>query len=574
MNLRSLLLLPALLSVAPAQSPSKVLELIPTQAEAVAYYPKPKRLEAKWAALAGVFGEKDGFLGLRAETGIDPSKAAPGPILKVSLRKEAGGESWVWLVPSAQPKDLVKGLKPKADGKGWTWNAPTPKKAPKVPTASILHAASKQGFLVVANNAGALATVLKPQGSLAAELAPFAAWMERHDACLVATKAGVEQAAKEATTSVKDKPANPEAGAPKPKPPKRLQAKFEGWMELAKTSVHHVLAGLDLTDDGGLRFEARALISKGSALGRELESLAPVGAHPLSGISSAGFALALGGEWSSLFDVQAAVFEDLDSAGKVQEATKVRLQKALEVQNQQIRSWGMALAAPRPGQPMLSGFTAMIRVADSRAYLAAAEEAAKAQGALFDELGMAGAVTFTKDPIAGVPSCSVSTRIAGKPEDPSTAQISQGLAMAFGGDAVLASTAALDAHRMLVVMGGPEQLKSRLEEARKAPDHLPASIAAVEPDLGAGHRFALYLDLGGLREVAQLAAGMFMGPAGKPLPAVPAVPAVGLTLSLDPTAIELRGSARGETLRAAATFFKAVKALLPADKKADGKPRT
>ena len=569
MPIRSLLLLPALLSAAPAQSPA--FNLVPARAEAVAYYPKPQRLEAKWSAVVGVFGEKDGFLGLKADTGIDLSKAGPGPLLKVSLRKEAGGESWVWLVPTARPGELVQGLKPKPDGKGWTWNVSSPKKAAKAPATATLHGASKPGFLVVANSAGGLAAVLKSPQSLASELAPFAAWMERHDACLVATKAGIEQAAKEAKTSLNEKPAEAGPAAPKPKPPKRMQAKFEGWMELAKTSVHHVLAGLDLTEDGGLRFEAKALITKGSALGQELESLAPVGSHPLSGISATPFALALGGEWSSLFDVQAAVFEDLDRAGKVQEATKVRLQQALEAQNRQIRSWGMALAAPRAGQPMLSGFTALIRVEDSRAYLTAAEEAAKAQGALFDELGMAGAVTFAKDSVAGVPSCTVSTRIAGKPEDPSTAQISQGLAMAFGGDAILASTAALDDHRMLVVMGGPEQLKARLEEARKTPDRLPASIAAVEPDLGSGHRFALYLDLRGLRDVAQLVAGMFMGPDGKPLPAVPEVPAMGLTLSLDPAAIELRGSARGETLRAAAAFFKAVKALLPADKKAEGK---
>jgi len=571
------LLLPAFLSiatVAPAQSPSKILDLIPARAEAVAFFPKPKRLESKWSALTGVFGEKGSFLGLKGETGIEP--AGPGAIVKVILPKGEGGEAWAWLVPAAQPRELLRGLKPKALAGGWTWSAPvdTTKKAAKVQAATTLHGAAKAGFLVVANSAAALAAVLKPEGSLAAELAPFAAWMEGHDACLVATRAGVEQAAREGGSNLKDKPAVSagEPAAAAPKPPKRIQAKLEGWLELAKTSVHHVLAGLDLTEDGGLRFEARALITKGSSLARELESLAPAGAHPLSGLSASGFALALGGEWSSLFDVQAAVFEDLDRAGKVQEATKARLQKALEAQNRQIRSWGMALAAPRAGQPMLSGFTALVRVADSRTYLAAAEEAAKAQGALFDELGMAGAVTFTKDSVAGIPSCTVSTRIAGKPEDPSTAQISQGLAMAFGGDAILASTAALDEQRMLVVLGGPEQLKARVEEARKAPDRLPASIATVEPDLGSGHRFALYLDLRGLRDLAQLAAGMFMGPDARPLPAIPEVPAMGISLSLEPTALELRGSLRGATLRAAAEFFKAVKTLLPADRKGAGKP--
>jgi hypothetical protein len=144
----------------------------------------------------------------------------------------------------------------------------------------------------------------------------------------------------------------------------------------------------------------------------------------------------------------------------------------------------------------------------------------------------------------------------------------QGMAMAFGGEALLVSTGALDEHRVVMVMGGPEQLKARLEEARKAPEGLPSSVAAVEPDLGTDHRFVLYLDLRGLRAVAQLAAGMFMGPDAKPLPPIPDVPAMGVTLALSPSVAELRGSVRGETLRAAAAFFQAVKTLLPSDKKA------
>lgn len=573
MRVPSFCLLPILLCAAPvaaAQAASKALDLVPAQAEAVAYYPNPKRLEAKWSALTSLFGEKDGFLGLKAQTGVDPSKAGPGPILKVSFRKEGGAETWAWLVPSAQPRDLIQALKPKPLPQGWTWSAPAPKKAAKAPAGAALHGASKQGYLVVANSAGALAAMLRTKDSVAAELAPYTAWMERHDACMIATRAGVEQSARDAGASLKDKPAEAGPAAPGPKPPKRLQSKLESWMELAKTSVHHVLAGLDLTADGGLRFEARALISKGSALGKELEALAPVGVHPLSGLAGPGFALALGGEWSSLFDLPSAVFEDMDTAGKVQPATRARLQQALEAQNAQIRSWGMTLAAPGPGQPLLGGLTSLIRVADSSAYLAAAEAASRAQGAFFEELGMAEAVTFAKDPLPGVASCTVTTRPGGKADDPGSAQLKQGLAMAFGGDAMRVSTAALDAQRLLVVMGGPEQLKARLQEARA--EGLPASIAAVEPDLGSSHRFALYLDLRGLRDLAQLAAGMFMGPDAKPLPAIAEVPAMGVTLSLDSTAMELRGSLRGETLRAAANFFKAVKTLLPADKKGADRP--
>ena len=570
MRIPSLLLLPLLLSAAgpAAWSQTKVLELVPARAEAVAYFPRPRRLEAKWTALAAMFGEKEGFLGLKAQTGLDPAKVGPGPIVKVSLPKGEGGEAWAWLVPTAQPKELLQGLQPKVQAQGWTWNAPAARKPSKAPAGATLHGAARPGFLLVASSAGALEAMVKSKGSLAAELAPFAVWMGRHDACLVATRAGIEAAAKGASASLKDKPpaAEGDPAAPQsaaPKPPKRLQSKFEGWMELAKTSVHHVLAALDLGDDGGLRVEARALISTGSPLSRELQTLAAGAGHPLDGLAAPGFALALGGEWSGIFDLQAAVFEDLDKAGRVQPGTKVRVQQALEAQNAQIRSWGMALAAPAPGQPLLSGLSSLMRVDDSAAYLAAVEAVAKAQGAFMDELGMPNAVTF-----AAVPGgCTVTTRLGGKEDNPGSAQLKQGLAMAFGGDAIQVSLGVLDGHRLLVLMGGPEQLQARLEEARKTPDRLAASIAAVEPDLGSGHRFALYLDLRGLRDLAQLAAGMFLGPEVKPLPTVPEVPALGITLAMDPAALELKGSVRGETLRAAAAFFQSVKTLLPSGPK-------
>jgi hypothetical protein len=551
----------------------QVLGLVPDHAEAVAYYPNPKRLEQKWSALVGLFGEKASFLELKSKTGIDPSRLGSGPLVKVSFAKAGPAESWVWLIPTPQPKAALQGLDAKGKGGGWTWKAPVEpaKKGAKASPSTPLYGTAQAGFLLVANHEQALAAFQKPKGTLSQELSPYATWLERHDVSLVATKHGVERAATEAGQSFKAGAGKPKAGeAPEsqsPKAPKRLQSKLEGWMESARTSVHHVLAGLDLTAEGGLQFEAQARLTKGSSLSRNLETLAPVAGHPLAGLTARNFALALGGDWSGLFDLQGAVLEDLDKAGKAQPATKERMQKALEAQGSLIRSWGASLAAPAAGQPMLSGLTSLIRLADSRAYVSATEDLCKAQNAFFEELGMPGAVTFTPDALPGVPSCSVTTRMAGKGEDPAAAQMRQGMAMAFGGEALQVSTGALDEHRVLVVLGGPEQLKARLDESRKGPVGLPASVAAVEPDLGVDHRFALYLDLRGLRDLAQLAAGMFMGPEAKPLPAVPEVPALGVALSLDPSMLELRGSVRGETLRAAAAFFKAAKSLLPADKK-------
>src|ERR1035438_10032698 len=92
---------------AAAQSPVKatthVLELIPAQAQVVVYFPDLKSLEAKWSKVVGHFGGKDGFLKLQRQTGIDPSRLGPGPILRVSFRASGAAETWVWLLPTKDP---------------------------------------------------------------------------------------------------------------------------------------------------------------------------------------------------------------------------------------------------------------------------------------------------------------------------------------------------------------------------------------------------------------------------------------------------------------------------------------
>ena len=101
--------------------------------------------------------------------------------------------------------------------------------------------------------------------------------------------------------------------------------------------------------------EARGLLSPGSPLSRELETLPPVAGHPLQGLATSDFALAFGGEWTSLFDIQSAFMEDLDKAGKIQPATLARLQKAMETQSGLTRSMAGTFSAPAPRGSMLSG---------------------------------------------------------------------------------------------------------------------------------------------------------------------------------------------------------------------------
>ena len=588
MRVSRLLAVPVLLTLAAgaaAQSPVKatthVLELIPAQAQVVVFYADFKRLETKWSKVVGHFGGKDGFLMLQDQTGIDPSRLGPGPLIRVSFRASGPVPTWAWLLPVKDPQAVLKGLKPKGTGGVWTWEAAAlpPKAYPKVhkaPAPTPWFGAARAGYLVVADSEANLAAFKKPASTLSAELAPYVAWMAGHDVSVVATRAAVEETAQSASRSFKRTPAEPKDGEPPAKPASKLmtrfQAKLDRWAELAKTSVHHVLGSLDVSSDGGLMFEVRALLSPGSPLSRELETLPPVAGHPLKGLATSDFALAFGGEWTTLFDFQSALMEDLGQTGKIQPATLTRIQKAMETQSSLIRSMAGTFSAPAPRGPMVSGLTCLIRVSDSQANLAAAEETSRAQKAFFQELGMPEAVSFSRDILPGVPSCSVTTRLNLKNDDPATAPARMAMTMIFGGESLQVSMGVLDDHQVLAVLGGPELLRAGLEALQKAPEGLAPSILAVEPDLGREHRFAFYLDPRGMRNVAQVVIGMFGGVTEKQLPAIPEVPAAGLTLSLDPSVVGLRGSVRAETLQATATLFKAIGALYTEKRMGEPKP--
>ena len=577
MHISRLLAVPVLLTLAtgasalaPVNPVPRVLELVPGQAQTLMYYPDFRQLEAKWSRLLAIFGSKDGLLELKGQTGIDPSHLGSGPLARVSFHVPGQAETWAWLLPTKDSKAVLQGLHITQKAGVWSWDAPAPvaKKHLKAAAPTPLFAMAKAGFLVVANSEADLAAFRKPTSTLAAELAPYSAWLESHDLSVVATQAAVAEAAQAASQAFQPKAVEPKAGAATPPPSKagaRLQSKFSHWADLARTSVHHALFGLDLSKEGGLTFQAQALLTKDSDLSRELTALPPVVGHPLNGLSTPDFALAFGGEWSMLYDFQTALLEDLDKAGKVQPATAARLQKALATQTAMVRSMAGTFSAPAPRTALLSGLTSIVRVSDSQAYLAAMDETSRAQGAFFQDLGMPDAVTFTRGILPEVPSCGVTTRLAMK-DDPAMAAAKMAVTMLLGGESIEMSMGALDDHRILAVMGGRELLKARLDDLRKAPQGLAPSIAAVEPDLGKDHRFVLFVDPRGLRDMASVLAGAFGGPDAKPLPAIPEVPAAGLTLSLDPAMVELRGAVRAETLKATATLFKAIGAMMPTRK--------
>jgi hypothetical protein len=566
-----LLAVPAVLlgAAKPSTHPlPRLLAQIPSQAAVVIISPNTHRLEAKWAKVTAPFGGGGRLLDFKQWTGIEASRLGTGPLAELTFLGQGGSQTMVWLLPSQEPKALMQGLN--ATHKGWTWswtltNPASNSTAQGEPQTRF--ALARAGYLVVATREIDLAPFRKPAATLAAELAPYLDWMGSHDLSVVATQAAVAEAARSAKAALQA-PAGegkPEAEtAAAPKVVAEMRARLSPWVEKAGLSVHHGLLSLDITEGGSVAFEVRAMLTKDSPLSRDLAAKPAAAGHPLEGLSAPGFALAFGGEWSGFPELQATLLE-LGGAGKVQPATKEKLKQSLAAQNALVRSWAGSFAAPAPRAALMSGMTSLVRVTDAQAYLATLESASQAQNALLHDLGTPGAVTFERDTLPGVPSCTLTTRMSFK-DDPSTASARTALTMLFGGEAVVMSLGALDEHRVLAVMGGADLLKARLEEARNAPPGLAPSIQAVTSELGQAPRFAFYVDPVGLRELAQSLLRVFGSPGATTLPELPFVPAAGLTLSLDPAMVQLRGAVLGETLRATATLFKALGALIPKPK--------
>jgi hypothetical protein len=547
-----------------AQSLKPGLALIPATVEDVEIYLRPVEIEANGKALIGLMGKEESFTGLSGKVGLDPADLSPGaafiaeyptaPAKKDAAEKD-GKEGpkapapFLAVLPAAHGEALLARLHGKLKGGAWTYTLPHGAGADSGTKAGLRFAALRPGYLLVAGDRATLEAALVAKQMLAAEVdGPLEAWLQSHDASLLVS-------GEETRSNLTDMVRGLEKPQPAASPLASLTPRIKALALKAQASVTHFALGFDASKDGTVRVAGRAFYRAGSPLAQDAAALAPMGAHPLANLPQDPFALAFGGQWPDAFNFIATDPETALAAYKghtLPEDLKAKFTAAMKVQLDQVQSMSMLMGPPsKSGDPLMKGAVAVIRVKDAEAYREAQARVTALQEEMARATGTAIHTTLDKDVLPGVPSFTLTTDLAQAPNAQGMApQASMVFGFLFGGTVMRQSYGQLDAHTWLSVFGSGEDLQWALMRAKQSAA-LPEMPTVKREDelLPAASRFSLYLDIKGLRDMAQMVMSA-MGQGQKELPAVPRVPPFGIAFTCDPGGFEVRGGAHPESLKA------------------------
>ena len=547
-----------------AQSLKPGLSLIPATVEDVEIYQDPASFEANSRVLSDLLGSESHMSGLPL-VGFGTGDLAQGPVFSAEYPAPIAAKGkpkppsrFLAVLQVKDPKPLMARLHAKPNEGIWAYRDQDAAEAP-----FERFAASKAGFLLVSNDRATLLEALAAKQVIASEVDSVSeAWLLSHDLSVFVssqeTKSDLADLVKGTQSS--------KAGALASVHP-RLQA-----LALkAQASVTHFALGLDVAKDGTARGAFRAFYAPGSPLAAEAAALPPLGAHPLAGLPADPFALAMGGQWPEALNFLAA---DPDIAlapfrgHEVPDGLKADYLAALKAQSAQTQSMALLMAPPKAGDALLGGTVALVRVKDARAYIEGQAKVADLQGQLAKAAGMEPFSTFEKGALPDAPSFSLTVDLGraqgGQAMPPQASMI---FGFLFGGTVMRQSAAQLDAHTVVSVFGTPEDLKWALLRAKKGGPLVDSPLLKREDELlPAASRFSLYLDLKGLRDMAQTVAAAF-GKGQSPLPEVAPVPPFGMAVLCDAGGFEIRGGAQSESLKALRDLFADVKRRMPAPPK-------
>lgn len=553
-----------------AQSLKPGLSLIPATVDNVEIYPRPVELEAGGKALQSFFKGAPSFIALEPKVGLSPKELGPGvvfvadfpapkPAPDAKVGQKAAPTPFLAVLPTLRGKGLLRRLKAKEVKGVWSYALP----ADSGGKAEWRFAILKPGFLVVASDRKALESALGAKETLAGEVdATLENWLLSHDTADLwsaqSTRSGLAGLVAEF-----DKPRTGAQAAFASAAPR-----IRGLAAKAQASILHVALGIDLPVNGSVRVAARAFYRPGSPLAQDAAALAPLGAHPLANLPQDPFALAFGGQWPEVFaffasdpDVALAAYK----GHPLPEDLKARFIAAMKAQADQVQSMAMLIAPPsKAGESLLHGAVSVLRVKDAAAYQAAQERVTALQAEMAEAAGLQAYTSMEKDVLPGTPSFTLTTDLEKAPgaqdRDP---QASMVFGFLFDGTVVRQSYGQLDPHTWLSVFGSGEDLNWALLRAKQA-DPLPGAPLLKREDelLPPGSRFSLYLDLKGLRDMAQMVVTT-MGKGQEQLPVVPHVPPFGLACLCDAGGFEIRGGVQPETMKALHDFFEKMPVLMP-----------
>lgn len=545
-----------------AQSLKPGLALIPATVEDVEIYLRPAEIEANGKAFIGLMGSDESFTGLSAKVGLGPADLSPGaafvaeyPSPKDMKPMKDGKEApkppapFLAVLPAAHGETLLARLHGKLKGGVWTYALPRAAGTDPAAKAEFRFAALRPGYLLVAGDRATLESALVAKQMLAAELdAPLEAWLQSHDTAILVS-------GETTRSNLADLVQELEKPQPEASPLASLTPRIKALALKAQASVAHFAVGLDASKDGTVRLAGRAFYRAGSPLAKDAAALAPLGAHPLANLPQDPFALAFGGQWPDAFNFIATDPEVALAAYKghtLPEELKAKFTAAMKAQVDQVQSMSMLIGPPsKSGDPLMKGAVTVIRVKDAGAYRDAQARVTALQEEMARATGTAIYTTLEKDVVPGVPSFTLTTDLTQASGAQGMApQASMVFGFLFGGTVTRQSYGQLDAHTWLSVFGSGEDLQWALMRAKQSAA-LPEMPTVKREDelLPAASRFSLYLDIKGLRDMAQMVMSA-MGQGQKELPVVPRVPPFGIAFTCDPGGFEVRGGTHPESLKA------------------------
>ncbi|HEU4950626.1 MAG TPA: hypothetical protein VFT46_01680 [Holophagaceae bacterium] len=528
------------------------LALIPASVETVEIYPRPAEAELRGRAFSARFGDAGPFSGLEGRTGLRPAELSPGaaflaeypaPEVQGTPAKQAAPARarYLAVVPAPAPEALLTRLKATRHGEFWTYTL----------AGETRYAVARGGFLLISADRATLQSALAVKETLAKEVdAPLEAWLASHDTDLLWSGRTLRSGLDGAVADLHKPAAAPDPGL-------AWKIRFRALVEKARASVVHAALGLDLAQDGSVRMSVKAFYRPGSPLAVDAAALAPLGTHPLAGLAEGPFALAMGGQWPDWFSLMGSdpdLAQAAYPAGSLPTGFQVRMAQALQAEQAQVQALSVRVAPPaQAGDPLLKGAVSVLRVSDASAYLAAQDRVVALHTEAAAKSGLAPLLTLQKAILPDVPSYALVTDLTRLQGGQAQAAMVGGFL--FGEPRMRQSVAKVDEHTLVSVFGDAEALQRTLQAFKRAGALSAApGIKRTDTLLPPDSRFTLYLDLKGLRDLAQALASAF-GKGGAPLPEVPAVAPLGLAFTCDPSGFQLQGAAHPETLAALSDLF-------------------
>ncbi|MBN1908334.1 MAG: hypothetical protein JW818_01220 [Pirellulales bacterium] len=548
--LRSILIL-ALLSVAGwstvGQADTSVLDLMPSDALAIAVINRPAELDTKLTKLAGEMSlslpdelgiSKDGLLATvktmaGVKEGFDEKRAVA--LLVMPDVKDTTVAHPVILIPVTDYQKLISQLQPEKV-------SDTVSKVKVGGEGALTAQKGDYAVFVEPDNDALLARVLEGKNPPADVLA-WKEWIGKQDVALALTKSGAELFYKHAGQQFAQMSQN--LGGPM----MALSMAYQGLIAMAQDEVTAAASGLLIEKDGALRISARGNLAANGQFVKYLTGLKPLEGNPLAGLPNEPFILAGAIAWpeaaaNAMSEATAASAENFPEGFPARDKM-IESQKATARMMKEFRGGAWMLRVGKADQPISQRAIARATVTDTAAFMKDNEEQTKASAEFSQGMGVGTKITVEPFEIDSLKGMKVITDMSG------ILSMIQGMGQPGGMEMLMIQAMyGKDGKNTMYVVAADKQnvIYDQKDEAsvRAAIAALsdPKASLAADPGVAetAGHlpkniHFVGYFSLPGtVKAVNDFAAANL--PAFPKIPEFPATPPIGFSATVEKNSVE------------------------------------